>query len=236
MNDSSYLAWKNWSHSSFGQLSKTDSAYFSAEIGRAGLSRCSRPLAVLEIGFGNGNFLAYATRQGWGICGTEINKELIDQAQRRNFTVYNQDFIQSCRPAAFDLIVAFDVIEHIPSDQIQSFFGCVKNMLRSGGVFLARFPNADSPFGLEGQNGDPSHLNALGVGKIKYFATQVGLGIRFLGPAASPIWTGRLPSTVRNILTRPLHVLLDLIVRVVFLPGSGVSFSSRNTTCILIKP
>lgn len=236
MKDSSYLAWKNWKDSSFGQLSKADSAYYSAELKRAGISRCSHSLAVLEIGFGNGQFLTYAANQGWEICGTEINEALLAEAKRRNFVVYGADFIESYQKSAFDLIVAFDVIEHISADQIREFFGGVTNILRSGGTFLARFPNADSPFGLEGQNGDPSHLNALGVGKIKYLAKQAGLEICFLGPAASPLLTGRLASTVRNILTRPLHLLFDLFVRVVFLPGSGVSFSSRNTTCILIKP
>jgi hypothetical protein len=41
---------------------------------------------------------------------------------------------------------------------------------------------------------------------------------------------------LRTILIRPVHHLLDVIVRAVFLPGSGVSFASRNTTCILTKP
>lgn len=236
MKSTSYLSWKKWQPSSFAQLSRANSFYYAAELRRAGVTHSSSQLVVLEVGFGNGEFLRYATNQGWNISGTEINEQLLVEAQQQGFIVHDQDFEPHYPSDTVDLVVAFDVVEHIPPDQVEFFLESVKNVLRPGGIFLARFPNADSPFGLEGQNGDPSHLNAIGVGKIKYYAAQAGFQIRFLGPAASPIRTGRLASTLRTILIRPVHHLLDVIVRAVFLPGSGVSFASRNTTCILTKP
>lgn len=235
MKQSSYLAWKNWDQSLFSHLSSANSAYYSAELRRASLLRPRRRLNVLEVGFGNGEFLRYASSQGWKISGTELNPKLLTEARRNNFIVYGEDALQSLPPETLDLVVAFDVIEHIPPEHFEAFLLQIKNLLRPGGIFLARFPNADSPFGLEGQNGDPSHVNAFGVGKIRYFAAHLGMQIVYLGSSASPLMAGRIATSLRSIITRPVHLLLDSLVRLFFLPGSGVSFSSRNTTCILSK-
>ena len=48
----------------------------------------------------------------------------------------------------YDLIVAFDVLEHIPQEDLPSFKK-VQRLLKEDGSFIARFPNCDSPFGLK---------------------------------------------------------------------------------------
>ena len=40
----------------------------------------SKPLSIIEIGFGNGHFAVWAKDQGWNVVGTEIDCELIAQA------------------------------------------------------------------------------------------------------------------------------------------------------------
>ena len=57
-----YLQWKFWGCSNFGGITKSESAYFSAEIKRT--KYCfSKNSKVLDIGFGNGSFLSYALKK-----------------------------------------------------------------------------------------------------------------------------------------------------------------------------
>ena len=52
------------------------------------------------------------------------------------------DFSNVCGPGKFDLIVAFDVIEHLELDVIRSFLIEAKEALRPGGLLLFVFPVA----------------------------------------------------------------------------------------------
>lgn len=229
-----YLAWKHWDPASFGSFSARDHAYFSAEIARASASlpECPR---VLEIGFGNGSFLAWARQRGWSIEGTELIPDLINQARVNAFPVYAASELAELPRQGYDLVVAFDVLEHISSCNLEGTMNVIYSLLRPGGCLVARFPNADSPFGLEGQHGDPTHMNAIGVGKIKYYAAHIGFSLVYLGPEAQPVPAGGWGLTARRLVTLPIKVIVDLIVGWVFLPGSGVSFSSRNTVAVLRK-
>ena len=75
-----YLTWKAWGNK-FGEINQLEKNYFSKEISRANrfLPQNSK---ALEIGFGDGKFLQYATEKNWDICGTEINNELVKIANQ----------------------------------------------------------------------------------------------------------------------------------------------------------
>lgn len=60
-----------------------------------------------------------------------------------------------------DLVVAFDVMEHMTREQLLVLFDTLAALLKSGGHVLARFPNAQSPLGCVTQNGDWTHRSAL---------------------------------------------------------------------------
>ena len=61
----------------------------------------------------------------------------------------------------FDTIAAFDVFEHFAMAAIVTRLKAAEIMLKPGGCLVLRFPNAQSPFGLAPQNGDPTHMAAL---------------------------------------------------------------------------
>ena len=60
--DQDYVQWKAWESQAFCVLTAEQSRYFAAEVRKTG-----RPLPagakVLEVGFGQGRFLAYARSQ-----------------------------------------------------------------------------------------------------------------------------------------------------------------------------
>lgn len=230
-----YLAWKTWESSAFGEYSPKDSIYYTAEIART-RAKFATSSSVLEIGFGNGAFLAWGRDQGWSMEGTEIISSLLEQAKSQSYDVYTPNEFFASGRRGYDLIVAFDVLEHIPPSAAEEFFISTYSCLSSDAFLILRFPNADSPFGLEAQHGDPTHLNPIGIGKIKYYATCAGYKIIYLGPEAQPLFSGSLGLSLRRLITLPIKVVYDALIRTVFLPGSGVSMSARNTVAVLQKP
>ena len=159
---SGYADWKNW-HGEFAP-SDRDARYFAAELADIPL----QGKRVLEIGFGNGSFLAWAKALGAEVVGTEIDAAMIQRALARGF---------DARPASldalaaanerFDLIVAFDVFEHWDKPTLVASLVQFAALLGPDGQLLARFPNGQSPFGRVHQYGDPTHQTVLSASSMK---------------------------------------------------------------------
>ena len=70
-----YKDWKNWGGDII--IPNWLSRYYEKEIKRARLPRFE---SVLEIGFGNGEFLYWAQSQGVSAVGLEINPDFVEAA------------------------------------------------------------------------------------------------------------------------------------------------------------
>lgn len=154
-----YVNWKNWSGDGFARYDANDAAYFSGELRDIRLSGCK----VLELGFGNGRFLGFARDSGADVAGTELIPEARALAQSAGIKVYSADLSDAVdlAPRQFDLVVAFDVLEHLTFDEIKKLFDQLALLLRAGSVVIARFPNGASPLGCVSQYGDHTHRSVL---------------------------------------------------------------------------
>ena len=157
--DDGYKEWKNWND--FGDINKKDELFFDMYV-KSQLIK-SKKNKILEIGFGNGSFLEYGRKIGWEMYGTEVNLNLLESARQNNFTVFEGTNYEELNSNSFDCICAFDVLEHLDKDYLLRLFKNVLKLLKPGGLFIARFPNGDSPFGLYNQNGDLTHISFLGT-------------------------------------------------------------------------
>ncbi|MDB2659549.1 class I SAM-dependent methyltransferase [Luminiphilus sp.] len=230
-----YKDWKDWSDDSFGVLKNSDNAYFKAELG--GISdSLSRDSQVLEIGYGSGLFLKYARLQGWSILGVETNELLHELALKRGFkSILNKD-IGELEGSVFDLVVVFDVIEHIPKSELANFFKKVHSLLKPGGTFISRFPNGDSPFGLYNQHGDLTHQTHIGSQAIEFLALEADFVIKSIRPAAEPIMTGSTIVFAHRLISRAIKFLLSTVVRLIWYPKCNyVYFASNVITTVLEK-
>jgi len=162
MFDETYRNWKNWTEDNFGRCDEWSSGYFTAELARIGMT--DGMLRVLELGFGNGRFLRFSRDRGYAVVGVEVNRELCKVASAAGFEVHED--LSGVAGGNFDVVCAFDVIEHIPQSELPTVFTAVRDALRPGGIFLSRFPNGDSPFGRAFQHGDLTHVTTLGSGKL----------------------------------------------------------------------
>ncbi|MET0232591.1 MAG: class I SAM-dependent methyltransferase [Rhodanobacteraceae bacterium] len=160
-----YAAWKEWSGAF--EASDREARYFAEEFRGIAL----KGKLVLEVGFGNGSFLAWAKSEGADAAGVEINADMRDAARSHGFEVFDVSLVELAqRGARYDLIVAFDVLEHWDTDELVANFRAIRDLLGDGGLFVSRFPNGQSPFGRVYQHGDFSHKSVLSTYKIEYLA------------------------------------------------------------------
>ncbi len=163
-----YVAHKGWSESPL------ETAHFEEMFWRSGLRPGAR---VLDIGFGQGALLDWARDQGFETHGVEIIPELVDRAAPRHAVHLGTIFDLDGAETLFDGVFAVDVFEHIPLPELRRTFGRVGEILRPGGVCVARFPNGSSPFWGPYMFGDATHTTFLNDVTIRQLAVGSGLEV-----------------------------------------------------------
>jgi len=217
-----YEDWKDWSELNFAEASVEENLYFSK---LRKIFKLSNNLDVLEIGYGNGSFLDFSRTIGWNISGVETIPELINRASHNNFEVFkNIDDVQN----KYDLIVAFDVLEHIESKDLGFFLEKIKRCLKSNGEFIFRTPNGSSPLGLANQHGDVTHVNIITQSKMHYWANSSNLNLNYYGGDIFLIYNGKLLKTPLRLVKRILQILTEGMVRWIFSPQSKGVLSSNS--------
>ena len=99
---------------------------------------------LLDIGCGNGHFLAFMDSLGWDCFGIEPDAEAAHTARNRpGITVATGSFLSSPFPANhFDTVTLSHVIEHV-HDPIELLKRSIK-FLKPGGKIVISTPNIDS--------------------------------------------------------------------------------------------
>ena len=158
-----------------GEASPGFAAYFRKIPVLANLPQGSR---VLEIGFGDGQLLRWCKTMGHHVTGVEIVPALVTRARQMGIDCLPGPLAASTLgDRKFDVIVAFDVLEHMTFEEIAAFFENSKNNLTPDGQYLLRFPNGASPFGYAYQASDITHKSTLSLGIVKQLAIRTGLSV-----------------------------------------------------------
>lgn len=180
---STYAEWKGWlGNTRFGTLTSLQELQYQNQLEKLGIPYTN--INALEIGYGNGGFLTFLIKNNSKVSGVEIQKPLLIAAEE--FGISAKNSIEDIE-GAFDLIAAFDVLEHLSIVQLNSFFKKSSSLLKSNGLMLFRFPNAESFAGLGAQNGDCTHITAIAQSKLDQLIQPFGLKIiKFEGEATYP--------------------------------------------------
>lgn len=103
---------------------------------------------LLDVGFGNGEFLELAQEAGWEVTGADPDHATVEAAKQRGLAV-RQGGIEafSDEAGSFDAITLNHVIEHVhdPKGTIQQAF----NLLKAGGCLYIDTPNIQAVSHLE---------------------------------------------------------------------------------------
>jgi len=229
-----YVEWKRWGlNRPFGTCSEFESRYFAAELDRIPSAKISK---VLEIGFGDGAFLAYGKTLSWMMTGIEVIPDLVQLAQDSGYQAISSEQTADLLANSFDLVVAFDVLEHIPQDDLPNLLSLIFQKLRPGGLFIARFPNGDSPLGLPFQYGDMTHVTVIGSGKLRYLAQQAKMNVVLCGAQARVIRTGYWRHTVHFAFSAVVIWILERVVKFIVTPHLRITLFSGNLVAILQTP
>ena len=204
----SYADWKRWASHDFGKFGAGDARYFTWHLARSGIRL---PARVLELGFGNGAFLGFARARGGTAVGIEIDETLRARGTAAGYPCH-ADLDGLAPEDRFDLIAAFDVLEHIPQSELPGVLGRLHHHLAEGGALLCRVPNGDSPFGRIHQHGDLTHVTTLGRSKFSQLAAMTGLEVVCHGEAPWHSMQGQgrslrkaLRALVRSVIERSVR-------------------------------
>lgn len=104
----------------------------------------SRPGKLLDVGCGDGRFLARMQKLGWEVTGAELDGQAAEVARERfGLHVYEGVLEEIAFPDdTFDAITMNHVVEHLP-DPIGTFREC-KRVLKKGGRLVVTVPNIGS--------------------------------------------------------------------------------------------
>ncbi len=210
-----YTEWKSWRSEDFGQPTPQARAYFDA-LWRRFVGKRHVPPRVLEVGFGNGQFLGWCRQRGLAVSGIETGEAPLVRARDAGFDC--AESLDALDGDAFDLIVLFDVLEHLQESRITSFLGDLAKRLSADGRIILRTPNGGSPFGLNHQHGDPTHASILTANKLKFLCARAGLTIDYCGKDLRPLRPGPLVKLPVRVLRALLHQFFERLVRFVFAP------------------
>lgn len=199
-----YVAFKGW-----GEEGRDSADEFATLLG---FSRKIAPYRLLEIGFGRGDLLDWARAQGIETHGVEIIPELVKRAQERGHSV-SASGLGQLRTGDFDVVVAVDVLEHFTLAELQDFLTQVRRVLCPDGVFIARFPNGQSPFSGLFQHGDLTHTLQLTPNALRQLAAPAGLS---LGGAYNCRPLGRGFTTLKRRLAYLVRDFVETIVGYVY--------------------
>ncbi len=115
---------------------------------------------VVDIGCGSGQLVRCLLSDGYDASGIDVSPEQVALARAAGLgTVRHGDYRELLgeRPGELAAVTATDLLEHLTKPEVLATFDAVAAALRPGGRFIARVPNAVSPFGGHIRYGDFTH-------------------------------------------------------------------------------
>lgn len=231
--DLSYIRWKAWSPEAFGTVAAADATQFSCEMRRASIN-LTQESQVLEIGFGNGVFAAWVRRHTLHYVGSESNPQLVARAQQAGIEAHpaTLDLTSLAQGRSFDLIAAFDVLEHLEVKEILELLDSSRRCLSANGRLVIRVPSGDSPFSGRFMHGDITHKTCLGTLAFHQLAALSGLEVVAVRDAAFPIFGFGAVAVAIRITVAVARKIINSMIRIVYY-GNKPAAISPNLIAVL---
>jgi cyclopropane fatty-acyl-phospholipid synthase-like methyltransferase len=136
--------------------------------------------AVLEIGCGTGQALAYFAHKGVhdfiGLDQDAALADFIPPGVRAHFVATSIEHFLATDARSFDRILMFDALEHFSPSDGAGLLTNLRPRLRPDGAVVIKLPNMSSPWGLQHQFGDLTHRAAYTPGSLRQLCASCGYG------------------------------------------------------------
>jgi SAM-dependent methyltransferase len=119
-----------------------------------------RNAKCLDLGCGAGSLMLTFRAAGYqNVCGVDVSPESSALARSKGLNVVESDIREFLYQGQdrFDLICAFDIIEHFRKDELLNLLDLIWRRLVPGGVLLLQTPNAVSPWASHYRYHDLTH-------------------------------------------------------------------------------
>lgn len=171
-----------------------------------------RGAEILEIGPGQGFLLKYLIELGYEkIDIVDRSSSLVSEVQRRfgeNLrSIQCLDAVEYLRSqtASYNAIVAVDVIEHLPPEEILEFVAAAHTALKVGGKLVLRTPNMANVFGSYSRYIDLTHRIGFTESSLEHLLISGGFPrVEIRGAARFGSWFGLLVVRMVEKLQREL--------------------------------
>jgi 2-polyprenyl-3-methyl-5-hydroxy-6-metoxy-1,4-benzoquinol methylase len=133
---------------------------------------------VADIGCGSGQLVSCLLADGYDASGIDVSPEQVALARKAGLSqVREGDYLSllADRPGELAAVTATDLLEHLTKPEVLATFDAVAVALRPGGRFIARVPNAVSPFGGHIRYGDFTHETWFTARSLRQIALATGL-------------------------------------------------------------
>lgn len=175
--------------------------------------------AILEIGCGGGELIAALRNIGFSnVIGVDGSEEQVSAAKASGIPVMFGDVTEFLMKTEnlFDVILAIDLLEHLEAEDLLDTTLSAFDCLAPGGIFVARLPNPQSPFGGAIAFGDLTHRTHLAPSAaLQLFRLSGFLEIEIL--PCSPA-----PAGWRRYVRRKLWRVQQRVFRLMFSIESGL--------------
>jgi 2-polyprenyl-3-methyl-5-hydroxy-6-metoxy-1,4-benzoquinol methylase len=173
---------------------------------------------VVDIGCGQGELVRLLLNDGYEAEGIDVSPEQVAIARISGLAGVRQgDYrdLLATRPGRLAAVTATDVLEHLMKGEVLDTFDRVMSALAPDGVFVARVPNAASPFGGRIQHGDFTHESWYTERSVRQLAAAAGFQSVTVQPCP-PVAHG-LASTARLVV----WASVSAVVKVALAAESG---------------
>ena len=100
---------------------------------------------ILDVGCGNGDFIALAKERGYSVQGVDVSASSVRLCRKRNLDVVQGTLSDLPLEQKFDILTMWDVVEHVPDPFV--LLHRAWNLLRPGGHLVIKTPLvSDSTF------------------------------------------------------------------------------------------
>jgi 2-polyprenyl-3-methyl-5-hydroxy-6-metoxy-1,4-benzoquinol methylase len=191
--------------------------------------------AIVEIGCGGGELLAYLGRRGFShAVGIDISAEQVTLARARGVQAELADAFEylAQRAEAFDAVVAIDVLEHLTRDELLRLAPVVLSALRPGGRLLVQTANGAGLLSRQVIYGDLTHVTVFTPQSLAQLLRPTGFGeLAFYETGPVPI---RLRGRLDAALWSAIKGVANLVRRIE--TGKRQSIWTENFICVAFKP
>lgn len=137
-----------------------------------------RHARILDAGCGFGHLLHVLSKQGYSqAAGVEASGEQVEVARSlglKNVQQANLLDVLQRNPGTYDVIVAFDVLEHFTKDEVLEVLTAAYGALKPGGKFILHVPNGEAIFAGKIYFGDFTHQVAFTAKSLRQVAMYAG--------------------------------------------------------------